>query len=132
RAGRNAQIRDFLKAVRDQGVMAGLSTHDPEFLKQAEEENWETDLYMTALYYMTRSAEEFRKLLGTRPLGEVYLPEDPPKMCAAIRQTKKTCLAYKVLAAGRLTDTPAGVEGAIRFALTNTKPNDGMRANAVD
>ncbi|MBI3680013.1 MAG: hypothetical protein HY235_06410 [Acidobacteria bacterium] len=29
RAGRNAQIRDFLKAVRDQGVMAGLSTHDP-------------------------------------------------------------------------------------------------------
>ncbi|MBI3680014.1 MAG: hypothetical protein HY235_06415 [Acidobacteria bacterium] len=81
---------------------------------------------MTALYYMTRSAEEFRKLLGTRPLGEVYLPEDPPKMCAAIRQTKKTCLAYKVLAAGRLTDTPAGVEGAIRFALTNTKPNDGI------
>jgi hypothetical protein len=126
RAGKSAEIRDFLKAVRDHGILAGLSTHDPDFLREAEEKNWETDLYMTALYYLTRSPDEFRKLLGTRPLGEIYLPEDPPRMLAQIRQTKKTCLAYKVLAAGRLTDRPADVENAFRNALQGMKPNDGM------
>ncbi len=126
RAGQSGKIRDFLKAVRDAGVMAGLSTHDPDFLREAEEQKWETDLYMTALYYLTRPAEEFKKILGTRPLGEIYLPEDPPKMLAVMRKTPKTCLAYKVLAAGRLTDRPADVERAFRGALEGMKPNDGM------
>lgn len=126
RAGQSAKIRDFLKAVRDAGVMAGLSTHDPDFLREAEDQKWETDLYMTALYYLTRPAEEFKKILGTRPLGEIYLPEDPPKMLAVMRQTPKTCLAYKVLAAGRLTDRAADVERAFRGALEGMKPNDGM------
>lgn len=126
RAGKSAQIRDFLKAVRDNGVLAGLSTHDPDFLHEAEDKHWETDLYMTALYYLTRSPEEFRKILGTRPLGEIYLPEDPPRMLAVMRQTPKTCLAYKVLAAGRLTDRPADVEAAFRNALQGMKANDGM------
>ncbi|MBI3280517.1 MAG: hypothetical protein HYZ57_11815, partial [Acidobacteria bacterium] len=103
RTGKIAEVREFLKAVRGSGVMVGLSTHDPEFLEQAESENWDVDFYMTALYYLTRSPEEFKKVMGGhRPIGEVYLPGDPPRMCAAIRKTKKTCLAYKVLAAGRL------------------------------
>jgi len=126
RAGQSGKIRDFLKAVRDNGVQAGLSTHDPDFLREAEEQKWETDLYMTALYYLTRTADEFKKIMGTKPLGEIYLPEDPPKMLATMRQTPKTCLAYKVLAAGRLTDRPADVENAFRGALTGMKPNDGM------
>lgn len=126
RAGQAGKIRDFLKAVRDNGVAAGLSTHDPDFLREAEEQQWETDLYMTALYYLTRTPDEFKKIMGTKPLGEIYLPEDPPKMLAAMRRTPKTCLAYKVLAAGRLTDRPADVENAFRGALTGMKPNDGM------
>lgn len=126
REGKIGEIRDFLKAVRDHGILAGLSTHDPAFLAEAEEKNWEADFYMTSLYYLTRTPEEFRKILGTRPLGEVYLPEDPPRMCAAIRKTKKPCLAYKVLAAGRIIDRPADVEAAVRFALTNVKPDDGI------
>lgn len=126
RAGRTGEIRDFLKRVRDAGVMAGLSTHDPAFLEQAEEENWEADFYMTSLYYLTRTPEEFRKILGTRPIGEIYLPEDPPRMCQAIRNTKKTCLAYKVLAAGRLIDSPKQIDEAFEFTLRNIKPNDGM------
>jgi len=126
RAGQTAQIRDFLKRVRDAGVLAGLSTHDPAFLEQAEEENWETDFYMASLYYLTRTPEEFRKILGTRPIGEIYLPEDPPRMCEAIRKTKKVCLVYKVLAAGRLVDSPKQIDEAFEFVLRNTKPNDGM------
>jgi hypothetical protein len=126
RAGKLNLIRDFLKAVRDSGVIAGLSTHDPSFLAQAEDENWEADFYMTALYYLSRSAEEVKKLLGTRPLGELYLPEDPARMCDVIRKTPKTCLAYKVLAAGRLTDSQDQIENAFRFTFENIKPNDGV------
>ncbi len=126
RQGKLDQIRDFLKAVRDSGVMVGLSTHDPEFLAQVEEEEWDVDFYMTALYYLTRTDEEFGKILGARPLGELYLPEDPPRMCKAIRQTSKTCLAYKVLAAGRLTNSPQQIDAAFRFAFEGIKPNDGI------
>jgi hypothetical protein len=126
RAGRIQHIRDFLKAVRDSGVLVGLSTHDPAFLDQVESENWDVDFYMTALYHLTRTPEEFAKMLGQKPLGEVYLPQDPPKMCKAIRQTKKPCLAYKVLAAGRAADNPKQIDAAFEFAFDNIKPTDGI------
>lgn len=125
RQGRLGEVRDFLKAVRDSGLMVGLSTHDPEFLEQAEEEAWDVDFYMTSLYYLTRTEEEFRQLLGTRPLGEIYLPEDPPRMCRAMQQTPKSCLAYKVLAAGRIGGRNQITE-AFRFVFENIKPNDGV------
>jgi hypothetical protein len=126
RAGKIQEVRDFLKAVRDAGVNVGLSTHDPTFLDQVESENWDVDFYMTALYYLTRSPQEFEKLLGQRPLGEVYLPQDPARMCKSIRQTKKPCLAYKVLAAGRLTDSPKQIDTAFQFAFDNMKSNDAV------
>ena len=122
REGRVGDIKDFLKAVRDSGVLVGLSTHDPDFLAQAEDEAWDVDYYMTALYYLTRTNDEWTKLLGTRPIGELYIPEDPPRMFEMIRQTKKPCLCYKVLAAGRRRD----VEAAFKETLENSKPNDGM------
>jgi hypothetical protein len=126
RQGKIQEVRDFLKAVRDSGVLVGLSTHDPTFLEEAESQNWDVDFYMTALYYLTRSTPEWEKLLAQKPLGEVYLPQDPPKMCAVMRQTKRPCLAYKVLAAGRVTETPAQVDAAFRFVFDNIKPNDGV------
>jgi len=59
--------------------------------------------YMTCVYERHRSAEALEKLLGQAPIpvGEVYLPQDPPRMFRAIRQTKRPCLAFKILAAGR-------------------------------
>jgi hypothetical protein len=126
RSGRTQEIRDFLKAVRDSGVLVGLSTHDPVFLEEVESQQWDVDFYMTALYYLTRSPAEFEKLLVQKPLGEVYLPQDPPKMCKVIRQTKRPCLAYKVLAAGRAADTPKQVDTAFQFVFDNIKSTDGI------
>jgi hypothetical protein len=126
RAGKIGEVKDFLKAVRDSGVMVGLSTHDPEFLEEAETQNWDVDFYMTALYYLTRSQQEFEKLLGQKPLGEIYLPQDPARMCKSIRQTKKSCLSYKVLAAGRLADTPKQIDSAFQFVFDNIKANDAV------
>jgi hypothetical protein len=126
REGKLDKVRDFLKSVRDSGVMVGLSTHDPEFLQQVQEQNWDIDFFMTALYYLTRTPEALRKVLGTRPLGEVYLPDDPPRMCRVIRKTPKPCLCYKVLAAGRLTDTPKQIDEAFQFVYDNIKPKDAI------
>lgn len=126
RTGKIQEVRDFLKAVRDHGVQVGLSTHDPTFLDQSESENWDVDFYMTALYYLTRSPQEFETLLGQRPIGEVYLPQDPARMCKSIRQTTKPCLSYKVLAAGRLSDTPKQIDAAFQFTFDNTKANDAI------
>ena len=41
-----------------------------------------------------------------------------------MRQTKKQCFAFKILAAGRITG--AGVEQAFRTAFECIKPNDGV------
>ena len=48
------------------------------------------------------------------PLGEIYLPSDPPLMFKAVRAVKKPCLVYKVLAAGRRIATQAEIR--VRFS----------------
>ncbi len=125
-AGRAREVREFLKVVRDAGVLAGVSTHRPEVIEQIEEENWDVDFYMACFYQVNRRTEELVQLLGQRPLGEVFLPGDPVRMCQTIRRTKKTCLAFKVLGAGRVTDSPQGIDQAFRFAFQNIKPQDGI------
>ena len=126
RAGEQDKIRDFLRAVRDSGVLVGLSTHNPLVVETTTEQNWDLDFYMTCVYRVTRPVEETQKLLGQAPLGEVYLPGDPPRMYQAIRQTRKTCLAFKILAAGRRTDSPQEVERAFRSAFDGIKPQDAV------
>jgi hypothetical protein len=128
RAGEQAKIRDFLKRVRDVGVLAGMSTHNPKNVERAEEEGWETDLYMTCCYQLTRTPAEIRAITGEIPLpaSEVYLEGDPGRMLAVVRKTPKPCLAFKILAAGRRIATPEEVDRAFRFAFDNIKPTDAV------
>jgi len=125
RDGEMAKVREFLKAVRDTGAPVGLSMHNPRVLEYAEEHDWDLDFYMTCLYHRTRTPEEFRKLLGGElPLGEIYLREDPERMCRVIRQTRKTCVTFKILAAGRRISSSQEVEQCFRFAFENIKRQD--------
>lgn len=127
RAGKLGTLTDLLKRIRDRGVLVGLSAHNPELLALANDQDWDVDYFMCCLYYLTRPKDEFRKLLGDDlPLGEIYLPSDPPRMFKEIQATKKPCLAYKVLAAGRRVSTPAEVRGAFQTALKNIKPTDAI------
>jgi hypothetical protein len=126
RAGEQGKIQDFLKAVRDSGVLVGLSTHNPLVVEEVESRGWDIDFFMTCVYRITRTEQEIVNLLGQRPLGEVYLPQDPPRMFRAIRQTRKPCLAFKILAAGRLTDSPESIDRAFRAAFENIKPTDAV------
>jgi hypothetical protein len=89
---------------------------------------------MTCVYERHRSADDLRKLLGYVPIpvGEVYLTEDPPRMFKAIRQTRRPCLAFKILAAGRLSDRLEWVEQAFRQTFASIKPNDGVIVGIYD
>src|SRR6266568_6940841 len=57
-------LRDLLKRIRDQGVLVGLSAHNPALIELCEDKGWDVDYYMCCLYYLTRPREEFQKLLG--------------------------------------------------------------------
>ena len=94
-------------------------------MEHAEEKGWDMDYYMAGLYYMIRPRAEFEKMLGGEmPLGEIYLPADPPRMMATIRKAKKPCLIYKVLAAGRTVNSPRQVKERMAVALNGIKPTD--------
>jgi hypothetical protein len=120
-------LLDILKRIRQTGVLVGLSAHNPALVELCEEKGWDVDYYMCCLYYLNRPRDEFQKLLGPDlPLGEIYLPTDPPRMFKMVKATKKPCLVYKVLAAGRRIGTPAEVRTCFQTALANIKPTDAM------
>jgi hypothetical protein len=127
RQGKITLLTDLLKRIRDQGVLVGLSAHNPALIEVAEEKNWDVDYYMCCLYYLTRPREEYLQLLGKElPLGEIYLPSDPPRMFQTIRSVRKPCLAYKVLAAGRRIESPGEVRRCFETALASVKPSDAL------
>jgi hypothetical protein len=117
----------LLKRIRDTGVLVGLSAHNPALIELSGEKGWDVDYYMCCLYYLTRPRDEFQKLLGGEsPLGEIYLPSDPPRMFKAIQGVRRPCLAYKILAAGRRIESPAQVRQAFQTAFANIKPTDAV------
>jgi len=124
--GKQSQVHDFVKKVHDAGFMAGVSTHNPDFLARVEDAGWENDLYMTCFYRISRTDEEIRKMVGDGVVGELYLESDPKRMTERIRQVKKPCLGFKILAAGRLCWNKPSIEQAFAFAFANIKPTDGV------
>jgi hypothetical protein len=126
RSGRMEFVHDFVKAVQDAGLPAGISTHNPAVVQYVEDQGWKNDYYMTCLYRVTRTSEEARREYGEAPIGEIYMESDPERMTAMIRRTPKTCFAFKILGAGRRIQNPAMVETAFRFALTRIKPTDAV------
>ncbi|MCL5271084.1 MAG: hypothetical protein M1457_11185 [bacterium] len=132
--GKLDQVNDYLKRIRDAGLLVGVSTHMPDVVDAIESKGWDLDYYMTCVYQRHRTEAELRELLGHVPLpvGEVYLKSDPPRMFKAMRQTRRPCLAFKILAAGRLSDRPEWVEAAFRETFAAIKPGDGVILGIYD
>jgi len=126
REGKMDDVNDFIKAVHDAGLLAGVSMHNPAALDFIEGKGWPVDFYMTCVYRRSRLPEEQRAEFGEATVGEPYFEKDPERMCKMIRQTTKPCFAFKILAAGRNTKTPQAVDGAFRFIYQNIKPQDGV------
>jgi alpha-L-fucosidase len=123
-------VRDCLKRIRDSGLLVGVSTHMPAVVDAVESKGWDFDYYMTCVYERHRSEADLKKLLGYVPLpvGEVYLKEDPSRMFKAVRQSKRPCLAFKILAAGRRYD----VERAFQETFAGIKPSDAVIVGIYD
>ena len=122
-------VHDCLKRIRDAGLLVGVSTHMPAVVDAVESKGWDVDYFQTCVYERNRTEDELQKLLGHVPIPrEVFLKDDPPRMFKAIRQTKKTCLAFKILAAGRRND----VEAAFRETFAAIKPTDAVIVGIYD
>ncbi len=53
-------------------------------------------------------------------------------MCEAIRATGRTCLAFKILAAGRRCETQDTVRDTIRWVASSIKPTDAIVVGMFD
>ena len=127
REGRIDDTLDYLRCMRDCGVQVGLGTHIPEVIAYAEEHDWDVDFYMACLYNLSREPRESALVSPkTRAGWEEFCEDDPPTMCEAIRQTRKTCLAFKILGASRKCATQDHVAAAFRFAFDHVKPRDAV------
>jgi len=128
RDGKSGEVHDFVKRVHDAGVLAGVSAHNPDCIKQAADEGWGVDLFMGCFYYLTRTPKELEEMpaVVTVQIGYSFFASDPLEMTKVIRQVKQPCLGFKILAAGRMCGSDRKVEAAFKFAFEHIKPTDGV------
>lgn len=126
RAKQQEKVKDFVKLVHDLGVQAGVATHCPEHLKQMAGEGWETDFYLCSLYDVSRPDYDQKKSVGNVVLGEPYFVSDPEAMTSAITDTRKPCLAFKVLGSGRSCYSPESVDDAFQYTFSRIKETDAV------
>jgi hypothetical protein len=124
--GKIDEVRDFLKAIHDLGLPAGIGSHIPEVIEYAEEKGWETDFYMACFYNLARGYKSAPAVERASYEREHYQEGDPERMAATIRQTPKPCLGFKILAANRKCASPDSVKQAFQYAFDNLKPTDGV------
>jgi hypothetical protein len=128
REGKSRQVHDFVKRVHDADVLAGVSAHNPDCIKQIADEGWPVDFFMTCFYYLTRTQEELEKMppVVTAQIGYSFFASDPMAMTKVVRQVDQPCLGFKILAAGRMCDKADKVEAAFKFAFEHLKSTDGV------
>jgi len=128
REGKSQEVHDFVKRVHDAGVLAGVSAHNPDCIKQVADEGWQVDLFMTCFYYITRTPEEMKKMptVVTVQIGYPFFASDPLDMTKVVRQVEQPCLGFKILAAGRRCHDKQSVMEAFKFAFEHLKSADGV------
>jgi hypothetical protein len=125
--GKIDSVKDYVKAIRDQGKPAGVASHIPEVIDYIEDKGWDVDFYMCCFYNLSRTHKEAPAQAldkGKASSGESFLSEDPTRMCRTIQAVRKPCIAFKILGAGRQCDTDDAVQAAFRFAYANIKKGD--------
>jgi hypothetical protein len=126
KAGKMGEVRERLKAIRDAGVRVGLGTHIPEVIDYAEEKGWDLDFYMACVYNLSRPREECERLNGGAFQGEYFRHEDRIPMLERVKRTARTCLIFKVYAAGRHCGTPKRKREALELVFRYAKPRDAI------
>lgn len=123
-AGEIQAVRDLAKSIRDSGAAVGVGTHIPEVVELIDDEGWDVDFYMACLYDFSRRHTESAIISGKHNAREEFVHEDRFAMLERIRATDKTCLAFKILGAGRLCESEATVQEAFETAYSGIKASD--------
>lgn len=128
REGKSSEVHDFVKRVRDAGVLAGVSAHNPGCIRRIADEGWPVDFFMTCFYYLTRTRQELDTMpaIATLQIGYPFFASDPATMTEVMRQVEQPCLGFKILAAGRKCHDAQVVREAFQFAFEHIKPSDGV------
>ncbi|MFQ6096313.1 MAG: hypothetical protein ACE5O2_01205 [Armatimonadota bacterium] len=128
RDGKIDEVTGLLKVMRDEGVAVGLGTHLPEVIEYAEEHEWDVDFYMACFYSLgqRRRPRDSKIVSGRFQRQEEFNDDDREAMTKVIRQTPKTCLAFKILASNRKCGSPEEVRAAFEYAFANIKPHDAV------
>ena len=124
--GKANLVHDYVKAVHDCGVLAGVSAHNPDCIKQVADQGWEVDFFMTCFYFLTRRGARKDEEAPTLDFGLPFFRDDPKAMTRVIRQVDQPCLGFKILGAGRHCANQQTVRAAFQFAFANIKPKDGI------
>lgn len=104
RAGKWDVVKDWIEHIKSLGVPAGMASHYPDTHLEAEKRKIPTDFYCQCLY-----------------TPEDYSPARREAALKTIAQIEKPVIAYKVLAAGRLTP-----DEAFNYVIPKLKPKDGL------
>jgi hypothetical protein len=152
RRGKLDRVREWCKSVRDAGVLVAVTSHRPEVFDIIESQDWDVDYYMCCVYKYGRTKEEWLKAYAANPGmvpaesihwqdnrgtqyygdGSLFVAGDPPEMYKVVKQTKKPCFVYKILASGRLCDREQYVEQAFKECFENIKPTDAVVVGMYD
>ena len=124
--GKSQRVHDYVKAVHDCGLLAGVSAHNPDNIKRVADEDWEVDLFMTCFYFVTRKIAKKEQPVPTLDIVYPFFKDDPKVMTQVVRQVKQPCLGFKILGAGRQCANQQMVRAAFQFAFENIKPIDGV------
>ncbi len=128
--GKSELVHDFVKAVHDQGLLAGVSAHNPQCIQKVADAGWEVDFFMTCFYFLTRKmfvkADEPKPESETLYFSYPFHRKDPAIMTEVVKQVDQPCLGYKILAAGRKCGNQSTVRDSFRFAFENIKDTDGV------
>jgi hypothetical protein len=129
-AGQVNVLCDNIKKLKDLGKPVGLGTHVPETILRAEEEDWGLDFYMACLHNSRKRSPEASSFITGKAKHLKFFMEDREPMFKVIRQVRKPCIAFKLLAGGQMfygkkpEEIPGVVEAAFRETFANIKPTD--------
>jgi hypothetical protein len=131
--------------IRDTGVLVAVTSHLPQVFMEIESQGWDVDYYMTCLYKYGRTHAEWVKAFASNPEmmpveigypteshsdlygGEIaFVQGDPPEMLTVVKQCKKPCWVYKLLASTRLTQRQDIAESRFKEILANIKSTDAV------
>ena len=125
-------LRGNLEAIKKTGLPVGLSSHVPETILMAEDQNFGIDFYMACLYNSRRNrrGQQSGFITGATKSDLIFYPEDRFLMYDVVKKIQKPCIVYKILAGGQVLygkkpeEYCDVVKKYVKEAFDNIKPCD--------